>query len=108
MLLTVEGERDGEALKLRVQSVQSLDEAAKGLQRGLKVVLDGRASRPTPAARRAEAMLKPGGKGIVCLSMMLADRGREVEIAMPGRFDISPAQKGAISTVPGVLEVVDI
>jgi hypothetical protein len=30
-----------------------------------------------------------------------------VEIAMPGRFDISP-RKGAISTVPGVLEVVDI
>jgi hypothetical protein len=40
--------------------------------------------------------------------MALADRGREVEIAMPGRFDISPAQKSAISTVPGVLEVVDI
>ena len=32
--------------------------------------------------------------------MALDDRGREVEIAMPGRFDISPAQKGAISTVP--------
>ena len=43
VLLTVEGERDGEALKLRVQSIQSLDEAAEGLQRGLKVVLDGRA-----------------------------------------------------------------
>ena len=35
-------------------------------------------------------------------------KGREVEIAMPGRFDISPAQKGAIATVPGVLEVLDI
>ena len=53
-------------------------------------------------------MLKPRRQGQVCLSMPLEDRGREVEIAMPGRFDISPAQKGAISTVPGVLEVVDI
>jgi DNA polymerase-3 subunit alpha len=109
VLLTVEGERDGEALKLRVQSIQSLNEATEGLQRGLKVVLDGRAFQAD--ARRLDelkAMLKPGGKGIVCLSMMLADRRREVEIAMPGRFDISPAQKGAISTVPGVLEVVDI
>ena len=97
-----------EALKLRVQSIQSLDEATEGLQRGLKVVLDGRAFQ-ADAKRLDElkAMLKPGGKGIVCLSMMLQDRGREVEIAMPGRFDISPAQKGAISTVPGVLEVVD-
>jgi DNA polymerase III subunit alpha len=109
VLLTVEGERDGEALKLRVQSIQSLDEATEGLQRGLKVVLDGRAFQANDGRLdELKAMLKPGGKGTVCLSMMLEDRRREVEIAMPGRFDISPAQKGAISTVPGVLEVVDI
>jgi DNA polymerase-3 subunit alpha len=107
VLLTVEGERDGDALKLRVQTVQSLDEAANGLQRGLKVVLDGGAAQ---AGRLEElkALLKPGGKGMVCLSVALADRGREVEIAMPGRFDISPAQKSAIGALPGVLEVVDI
>jgi len=107
VLLTVEGERDGEALKMRVQSMQSLDEAANGLQKGLKVVLDGGA---VAAGRLDElkAVLKPGGKGVVCLALALADRGREVEIAMPGRFDISPAQKSAIATVPGVLEVVDI
>ena len=108
VLLTVEGERDGEAMKLRVQTVQSLDEAANGLQRGLKVVIDGRAfEADSSRLDELKALLKPGGKGIVCLSMALADRGREVEIAMPGRFDISPAQKSAISIVPGVLEVVD-
>ena len=104
----MEGERDGDALKLRAQSIQSFDEATEGLQRGLKVVLDGRAFQANGCIDELKAMLKPGGKGIVCLSMMLEDRRREVEIAMPGRFDISPAQKGAISTVPGVLEVVDI
>jgi DNA polymerase-3 subunit alpha len=109
VLLTVEGERDGEALKLRVQTVQSLDEAANGLQRGLKVVIDGRAIQADGGwLDELKALLKPGGKGVVCLSMALADSGREVEIAMPGRFDISPAQKSAISTVPGVLKVVDI
>ena len=109
VLLTVEGERDGDVLKLRVQSIQSLDEATQGLQRGLKVVLDGRAFQ-SDAGRIDElkAMLKPGGKGVVCLSMLLEDRRREVEIAMPGHFDISPAQRGAIATVPGVLGVVDI
>jgi len=108
VLLTVEGERDGEALKLRVQTVQSLDEAANGLQRGLKVVIDSRAfAADSGRLDELKALLKPGGKGIVCLSMALADRGRQVEIAMPGHFDISPAQKSAIATVPGVLEVVD-
>ena len=64
MLLTVEGERDGEALKLRVQSIQSLDEAAEGLQRGLKVVLDGRAFQAdSRAARRAEGDAEAGRQG---------------------------------------------
>ena len=54
VLLTVEGERDGETLKLRVQSIQSLDEAAEGVQKGLKVVLDGRAVQAEAGARRAE------------------------------------------------------
>ncbi len=109
VLLTVEGERDGDVLKLRVQSIQSLDEATEGLQRGLKVVLDGHALQ-SDAGRLDElkATLKPGGKGVVCLSMQLKDRRREVEIAMPGHFDISPAQRGAIATVPGVLEVIDL
>jgi DNA polymerase-3 subunit alpha len=109
VLLTVEGERDGDVLKLRVQSMQSLDEATEGLQRGLRVVLDGRAFQSDRGRVDAlKAMLKPGGKGAVCLSMLLDDRRRQVEIAMPGGFDISPAQRGAIATVPGVLEVVDM
>ena len=49
VLLTVEGERDGDVLKLRVQSIQSLDEATEGLQRG-----SGGARRPRlPGQHRA-------------------------------------------------------
>ena len=64
VLLTVEGERDGEALKLRVQTVQSLDEAANGLQRGLKVVIDGRGDPGRRrAARRAQGAAQAGRQG---------------------------------------------
>ena len=80
------------------------------MQKGLEVVLDGcrvaSGGAKGPVAE-LKAMLKPNGKGIVSLSLALDGMGREVEIALPGRFDISPAQKGAISTVPGVLEVID-
>src|SRR5262245_33300802 len=117
VLINVEGERDGEALKLRVGSMEALDKAAEGVQKGVKVVLDGRSLRSS-ANRRAngapgpldelKALLKPNGKGTICLSIALEDKGREAEIALPGFFDISPAQKGAISTVPGVLEVLDV
>jgi DNA polymerase-3 subunit alpha len=117
VLINVEGERDGEALKLRAQSIESLDKAAGGVQRGVKVVLDGRSLREgangggnggSGPLADLKALLKPNGKGTICLSIALEERGREAEIALPGLFDISPAQKGAISTVPGVLEVLDV
>ena len=78
-------------------------------QKGLKVVLD----RRTIVANKVpldelKALLKPGGKGTVSLSMTLEDAGRELEITLPGRFDVSPVQKGALTTVPGVLEVIDV
>jgi DNA polymerase III subunit alpha len=110
VLLTVEGERDGDTLKLRAQTIESLDQAAESVQKGLEVVLDGRrvasGGAKGPVAE-LKTMLKPNGKGTVSLSLALDGMGREVEITLPGRFDISPAQKGAISTVPGVLEVID-
>ncbi len=111
VLLSVEGERDGESLKLRAQTVESLDKAAESVQRGVKVVLDGRKLSGGGSGGplgELKSLLKPGGKGTVCLSLALTDTGRQLEIALPGRFDVSPTQKGAISTVPGVLEVLDV
>ena len=128
VIVNVEGERDGEALKLRAQSIESLDKAAEGVQKGVKVVLDGRSLRGVGGGANGgpngspgggpggdkgpladlKALLKPNGKGTICLSIALEEKGREAEIALPGLFDISPAQKGAISIVPGVLEVLDV
>ncbi|RTL63992.1 MAG: DNA polymerase III subunit alpha, partial [Hyphomicrobiales bacterium] len=108
VVVSVEGERDGETLKLRAQGIQSLDEAAAGVQRGLKVVLDKRAAQAKGAMAELKSLLKPGGKGTIVIAMALEERGREIEFALPGRFDISPAQQGAISTVPGVVEVVEV
>ncbi len=51
VLINVEGERDGEALKLRAQSIESLDKAAEGVQKGVKVVLDGRSLKGGCGAR---------------------------------------------------------
>ena len=85
-------------------------EAAATVQRGLKVVLDKRTVHGARATTVAELrkLLKPGGKGTIELAMTIEEKGREVAFVIPGRFDISPAQQGAISTVPGVLEVLEI
>jgi len=110
VLITVEGERgEGDTLKLRVQSIESLDAATQNIQKGVKVILDGRVltgSRSTIDDLRQ--LLKPGGKSTVCLGIALSDAGRELEISLPGRFEVSPAQKSALQTVPGVLEIIDL
>ena len=103
VLINVEGERDGEALKLRAQSIESLDKAAEGVQKGVKVVLDGRslkggggggANGGSGPLDELKALLKPNGKGTICLSIALEEKGREAEIALPGFFDISPGAEG--------------
>jgi len=109
VLVSVEAERDGETVKLRAQAIEALDKVANSVQRGLKLVLDQRSlqSRRDTMAELKKA-LKPGGKGEIRIALELGDRGRAVEFQIPGRFDVSPAQKGIISTVPGVMDIIEI
>ena len=114
VLISVEAERDGESVKMRVQGIERLDAAAANVQRGLKVVLDARAFQMRQARiDQIKSHLKPGGKTEVRLELEVAGvpgvaGGRALEFALPGRYEIGPMQRGQISTIPGVLEVVEI
>ncbi len=110
VIISVEAERDGETLKLRVQSMEALDKAAAAVPRNIKLVLD----RQLLAANKGRladvrANLKPGARGgEVRLVLPLEDRGREIEFVIPGRFDVTPADAGKISAMAGIAEVVDV
>ncbi len=114
VLISVEAERDGDTVKMRVQGIESLEKAASAAQRGLRVILDGRML----AARKAQldqikSLLKPGGKAEVQLVFDVAGvpgvaGSREVRLELNGRYDLGPRERGELSTVPGVLEVVEI
>ena len=63
-------------------------------------------------ARRSEIasikeLLKPG-RGEIRLILRLDEKSRDVELAVPGRYEVNPMLKGSLSTVPGVLEVLDL
>ena len=53
-------------------------------------------------------LLKSGGKGEIRLVVPLPDRGQEVELTLPGRYEIGPMQMGELSTLPGILEILEI
>ncbi len=107
VVLNVEAERDGDTVKMRVQSMEALDKAAAEIERGLKIVFDS----GVLAARRSvvedfKALLKPGqagGRRGGEVRVVLPVGARELELVLPGRYDVSPAQAGQLSTVPGWL-----
>jgi DNA polymerase-3 subunit alpha len=106
--LTVTAEREGDTVKMRVEAIEALDKAVASVQRGLRLVLDRRViEKNASALGQIKARLKPG-KGEIRFVLPLGDRGKEIEIAAAGRFDASPAMAGALSTLPGVSEVLEI
>jgi DNA polymerase-3 subunit alpha len=111
VLLTVSAERDGDSMKMRVEALEALDKAAGAVQRGVRIRLDAQMLQNGKQASMLEALrsqLKPGGKSEVRLVVTLAEAGREVEIALPRTFDLSPIQRGQISVLPGVTELVEM
>ncbi|NOU06813.1 MAG: DNA polymerase III subunit alpha, partial [Hyphomicrobiaceae bacterium] len=113
VVVSVEAERDGETMKLRVQGLQSLEDAAAQVQRGLRVLLDRRALQSQKISLDGlRAELKPATNprsgGEVVLALELDDRERLIEFNLPGRFDVGPMIQGHLSTLPGVLDVIEL
>ena len=99
VLLFISAELQGDEVRARIQSVEPLEAAAAKLQKGLRVFLRDRAPIESVAKR-----LVAKGDGEVSMILMLKDN-TEVEVKLPGRFNVSPQIAGAIKAVPGVERV---
>ena len=111
VIVSVEAERDGETLKMRAQSIEALDKAAAAVPRNVRVVVDGSdAARSKEIAGSIRSLLRPGpGRGgEVRIVLPLEDLGRDVEFAVPGRFELSPQVMSRIAVLPGVTDVLEV
>ena len=102
VVVSVEIDRTGEEVKLRAQSVRSVDDVVKDTGAGLKIFVD--TSAPLEAVR---TRLSEKGKGLVSLVLM-GEGGREVELKLKERYKVTPQIRGAIKSVPGVVEIREI
>jgi DNA polymerase-3 subunit alpha len=101
VVLDVEAEADGEAVKVRVQRMVSLDKAAEARHAGMKIyVEDARALAPL-----AEQVGSSKGQGQFRLVLRLDDVSREVEFVLPQGIDATPKQRSALKLVSGVAAV---
>ena len=89
-------------MKLRAQSVRSVDEVVANAAAGMKIFLETQEPLAILKSRLAEK-----GRGLVSLVLM-GEGGREVELKLPGGYRVTPQIRGAIKSVPGVVEVQEI
>jgi DNA polymerase III subunit alpha len=100
VLIHVEGEAEGEAVKVRVQTVQTLDEVL------------GKGARPisitaTEKLQIGDLMKHLGREGSleVKLVVELREASKAVEISLGNNFSMSARQLSALKTLPGILQV---
>ncbi|MGQ0486513.1 MAG: DNA polymerase III subunit alpha [Hyphomicrobiales bacterium] len=101
VIARVEADVEGDEVKLRLQAVEVLDKAAATAITGLTIFV--RDARPIDSIAQR---LGNGGRAPVRLVLML-DKGREVELALGNKFTVTPQIKGALKSIPGVVDVQD-
>lgn len=103
VLITCEAEWDGSEAKLMIRSVEALDDAVVKVESGLKIFL--RDADPLPSIVQR---LDKSGKAPIHLILTIDKGRREVEMALPARYTVTPKIKSALKAVPGVWDVQDI
>lgn len=101
VLITCEARMEGETLRLTAQDLEGLDKAAAGLRQMLRLTIDDIAAvDPIRALLEREGP----GKGKVAL-IPRTGPGQEIEVLLPGLFNVSPRLAQAMKVVPGVAHV---
>ena len=108
VVLTVKAELEGDTLKLLATAVQPIDQvAADAGGSSLRIYLD----RAEAAASVASLFARLDGgrsKGQIILCVPDPATGREIDLALPKPYPITPQIKGAIKAVAGVVTVEEI
>ncbi len=106
VVLTVKAELEGETLKLLAQSISPIDTVAdrSGAQ-AIRIHL----VRPEAAISLAGLLSRVEGRNRAQVTLCVTDpTGREIDIALPDTYPVTPQIKGAIKAMQGVLAVEDL
>jgi len=104
VLITLDAQMQGETARLTAQDVVALDQAAAEAGTGIRVWLEETAAVPHISALLGR---EGSGKGRVVLIPRVADT-QNVEIALPGGFNVTPRLTQALMAVAGVERVEEV
>jgi DNA polymerase III subunit alpha len=104
VVITADIRLEGEALRITANDVSPLDQAAAQAGAGMRVWLE----KTEAVAHIRDLLAREGrGRGRVVLMPRLTDQ-QDVEIALPGGFNVSPRLLQATKALPGVERVEDL
>ena len=104
VLVTADLRMEEDALRITAHDVASLDDAARDAGAGMRVWL---ARTESVAHIRALLDREGRGKGRVIL-VPRTDEAREIEIALPGGFNVSPRLAQALKVMPGIERIEEL
>jgi DNA polymerase-3 subunit alpha len=97
LLLSVAGRMNDGDLRLRITAIEPLDEKAKTSKQRLQVFI-----REPKTVASLSSCIKPGSSGEVSVIVIDLEANQEVEVALPGQYNISPQVAGAVRALYGV------
>jgi DNA polymerase III subunit alpha len=99
IIVSVAASIENEDARLIVQGVETLDEATARGQKGLRVYL-----RDLEPLDSLQARIARKGDGFISL-VVIGEGDEELEVELPGKWDVGGAVAGALKSVPGVMAV---
>ncbi|MFK7791874.1 MAG: DNA polymerase III subunit alpha [Devosiaceae bacterium] len=97
LLLGVAGRMAEGDLRLRITSLEQLDDVAKSSVQRLQVFV-----RKPETIEALHSCLASGSRGEVSMIVMDQESAQEIEVSLPGKYDVSPKVAGAIRALQGV------
>ncbi|MHA1133524.1 MAG: DNA polymerase III subunit alpha [Alphaproteobacteria bacterium] len=101
VLLDVEAEADDDTVRVRIQGLESLDNAAQTKASGMRVYVES----PKALAPLAKQVGAQGGGGAFRLVLRLDELAKEVEFELPRGVDTTPRQRSELKMVEGVVSI---
>jgi len=96
---------DGE-VRFYGDEAEFIERALDGVVASLRIHLSPRSTEIEALKKRLETASSSRGGEVTLIAGM--DGGREVELRLPGRFNLDAALRGALKTAPGVMYLEDV
>jgi DNA polymerase-3 subunit alpha len=96
---------DGE-VRFYGDEAEFIERTLEGAVASLRIHLSPRSTEITALKKRLETAASQRGGEVTLIAGM--DGGREVELRLPGKFNLDAALRGALKTAPGVMYLEDV